>query len=303
VKGNLVVGASGLVGSHLMQQLRAQGKDATGTYLGRFDPGLRFLDFCDQAASAALLKEVSPAVVYFPAANPNVEWAEQYPDEARRTNVTGAQALLKLAQDAGAKIVYYSSEYVFDGAHGPYREDDTPNPISVYGRLKLEMEEFILKQMPEALILRTTVVYGWEQQPKNYVQRLVASLRAGETEVRAPTDQISSPTFAVNLARASIELAAGHSGIFHVAGDARCSRYEFALAVADTFALRSDSITGVSTASLGQLAPRPLNAGLLVEKAKSVMSAPLRPYQEGLVGMRALEPSIVFTDGDPMRAI
>lgn len=281
----LVIGASGLVGGALLRQL---GPDAVGTFHTRARPGLRPLDASDQQAVAALVAEVTPEVIYFPAANPNVDWCERDPVAAEAANLSPLRATLAAAP--GIRIVAYSSDYVFDGRAGPYRETDAVSPLSVYGRLKVELESLVLAA--GGTVIRPTWVFGAEPEPaKNFVLRLIASLRRGEP-ARLPADQVATPTDADDLARASIRIAAisgeGGRGLWHVAGPDRLARDAFGRIVAEVFELDPGQITGVPTAELGQAAARPLDGGLRCERYRAHFgSAPARPVREALAALRA----------------
>lgn len=280
----LVIGASGLVGGALMRQL---GAGAVGTFHTRARPGLRPLDAGDPQAVAALIRTVAPEVIYFPAANPNVDWCEREPAAAEAANLGPLRATLEAAP--GIPVVAYSSDYVFDGHAGPYRETDATAPLSVYGRLKVELEALVLAA--GGTVIRPTWVFGSEPEPaKNFVLRLVASLRRGEA-VRLPGDQVATPTDADDLARASLRIAAlgaAGRGIWHVAGPDRIARDAFGRIVAEVFGLDPALISGVPTAQLGQAAARPLDGGLLCERYRSHFgTAPVRPIRTALAELRA----------------
>jgi dTDP-4-dehydrorhamnose reductase len=271
----LVIGASGLVGTALMRALRDAGVAAVGTYGAHAQPGLRPLDVRDAAAVRACIADTAARVVYLPASLTNVDYCETHPDESMATNVDGVRHVAA----CGVRVVYFSSDYVFAGDAGPYRESDPVCPISVYGRHKVLAEQTL---DAGALILRTTVVYGPEAQGKNFVHRLVQTLREGKT-MRVPADQIGSPTYAPNLGRAAVALERrGATGVYHLAGPERASRYDFARAAAITFGLDPAGLRPVTTAELGQDAARPLNAGMVCAKAQAELSFPLVGYHEGL---------------------
>jgi dTDP-4-dehydrorhamnose reductase len=290
----LVIGASGLVGSHLMGALRAAGEEVVATSLAHPAAGRIPLDLRDEAAVRRCLERCRPDTIYLPASLTHVDYCQAHPGESFATNVGGVRHVVTVARPLRARIVYFSSDYVFAGDAGPYAEDDPVRPLSVYGQHKVLAE----MSLPEdALIVRTTVVYGPEEQGKNFVIRLRGLLAAGQ-ELRVPSDQVGSPTFAPNLARAAVTLArSGARGIFHVAGPERASRYEFALEAARVFGLRSDLLRPVSSHELDQIAPRPLNAGMRVERAQAQLPFPLLGFREGLRLLRDGEPA-----GGPMRA-
>jgi len=282
----LVIGASGLVGSHLLAALKEAGDPATGTYHAMAAPGLGPLDVRDAAAVTACFAADRPEVVYLPASLTHVDFCETHERESHAVNVGGVLNVIRAAAAAGARIVYFSSDYVFAGDAGPYREGDPVSPLGVYARHKVEAE----RALPEsALIVRTTVVYGYEAQRKNFVYRLRRVLSEGG-EIKVPSDQVNSPTYAPNLAQASVALAStGKRGIYNVAGPVRANRYEFALEAARVFGLDPTRIRPVSTAELGQDARRPLDAGLVPDKAQHELAFPLIDYRAGLRALRDLE--------------
>lgn len=255
-----MIGGSGLVGSAL---LRAIGPQATGTYRSRPVDGLRHLDAHDVASLRDLVDAVEPAVVFFPAAEPNVDWCELHPDEAREANVVPALAALDAARGHGASFVFFSTDYVFDGQDGPYEESADVHPLGVYGAHKREVEERVLEA--GCTVVRTTTVFGTELPPgKNFVLRLVARLRAGEVAT-IPSDQLATPTWSDDLARASVAVA-HDPGVWHAAGPDLMSRIQFARLIARTFDCDELLIRPVSTDELRQPARRPLRAGLRTEK-------------------------------------
>jgi dTDP-4-dehydrorhamnose reductase len=260
----LVVGAEGQVGGALLERLGAT-MCARTWFETPWPDGLRF-DLADDDA-AALIARTRPDVVFVAAGLTHVDRCESERDLAFRVNADGPGALAAAARAAGARTVYYSTEYVFDGRDGPYSEEDEPHPLSVYGESKLAGEHAVLAADPAALVLRTTVVYGPEEQGKNFVYRLAAHLREG-TEIRVPADQVSSPTYNRDLASASVALVAqGATGIVNVVGPEILSRAAFAGRIARILGLDPGPIRAVETSAFGPgFAPRPLRAGLRVDR-------------------------------------
>jgi dTDP-4-dehydrorhamnose reductase len=276
----LVIGASGQVGGALLRHL---GPRAVGTYRSRPLAGLRFLDAHDRSSTRALLDEFQPEVVFFPAAEPNVDWCELHPDDARQANVVPALETLAETTATGAQMVFFSTDYVFDGQTGPYDEDDEPNPLSVYARHKHQIEESVRKA--GGTVVRTTTVYGWEPSPgKNFVLRLVANLRKGE-RVTVPSDQLATPTWSAELATGAAAVAE-RPGIWHVAGPEFLSREGFARLIAEVFALDESLIASVPTASLNQPARRPLRGGLRTDKLRRETGLTFLPVREALLRLR-----------------
>lgn len=283
----LVIGGSGLVGSALLRRL---GPDGVGTYRTRPRPGLRPLDAGDPDAVRRLVASVGPDVIFFPAANANVDACEREPEAAARENLEPLRATLAAA--GHVPVVAYSSDYVFDGRSGPYAEDAPVSPISVYGRLKVELERLVMDA--GGTIIRTTGVFGWEEPPaKNFVLRLAASLARGE-RARVPNDQIANPTYADDLAAASLEIAQDASGgLWHVAGADLLARDAFARLVAEAFGADPGLIDGVPTSALGQAAQRPLRGGLTCRRYRERFGAtPVRPVRGALAAVRARRASL-----------
>jgi dTDP-4-dehydrorhamnose reductase len=243
------------------------------------------LDARDARAFDSLISRARPEVIFFPAANANVDWCEDHPAEAEALNLDPLRTALVAA--AEIPVVAYSSDYVFNGGEGPYSEEDLVTPLSVYGRLKVELERLVIAA--GGTVIRSTGVFGWEPPPgRNFVLRLAASLRKGE-RVSVPNDQIATPTYVEDLAAASVELARdGVRGIWHVAGTDLLARDAFGRLVAEAFGLAGDLIEGVPTAALAQRAPRPLRGGLRCGRYQTHFGvAPVRSVRVALAELRA----------------
>jgi dTDP-4-dehydrorhamnose reductase len=282
----LLLGATGLVGTHLRAALR--GRDVVTTSHRTSLPGGVALDITDAVAAARLVRETRPGVIVVAAANAFVEACEREPGATRAVNV---DAVRRLAEGApSAVLVVFSSEYVFDGLSGPYGEDDRPSPINEYGRQKAALEKLAAERAAH-LVCRVSGVYGWSTARTSFVCQLVDRLRLGQ-RFRVPADQLITPTPAPDLAAAVVQLVdQGARGIFHVAGPEVLPRPEFARRAAESFGLDSSLLDSVPTAALGLVAPRPLNAGLRTDKLRAFLGGRgLSPSVEGLAAMRETEP-------------
>jgi dTDP-4-dehydrorhamnose reductase len=279
----LIVGASGFVGGALQS---VYGADAVGTYCNHPVEGLHQLDMRDAAAVQRLLREIQPALIIHPAAQPHVDWCEDHVQESHDINVTGTRNVAAAARAVGARYVFFSTDYVFNGAAGPYREDATLDPPNVYGRHKLEAERLIADTLDDYLIVRVCNVYGVERQGKNFVMGLLAKGRQGEP-MNVPSDQWGNPTYADNLAAAVRELAAAsHRGVFHVVGPEHLDRVSFARLACRVFGLDPSFLRPRTTAELAQRARRPLRGGLDTSKVRGVLSTELLAPREGLELMK-----------------
>jgi dTDP-4-dehydrorhamnose reductase len=271
VPKTLVVGATGQVGLQMMKALEDRGRGALPAAriarAGGLSLDLGELD--SEATAAALLDGQLLDVVLCVGAMTHVDGCETEPELAYRVNARGPAVLAGYARRRGLPFVYFSTEYIFDGLKenpGPYAEDASPNPLSVYGRSKLMGEREVLDAHPDALILRTTVVYGPDDRQMNYIYSLMRNLSTG-IPMRVPQDQISTPTYNRDLARTTLGLAdAGARGVFHVAGPELLGRLEFAQLVAAHLDLDASLLRGMQTAEMGQVASRPLWAGLSTAK-------------------------------------
>jgi dTDP-4-dehydrorhamnose reductase len=279
----LIVGASGFIGGALQLVF---GDDAVGTYFNHPVDRMRQLDIRDAAAVRRAVGDVRPDLIIHPAAQPHVDWCEDHPQESYDINVAGTRHVVEAARAAGARYVFFSTDYVFNGAAGPYREGAETDPLNVYGRHKLEAERLIAATLQDFLIVRVCGVYGVERQGKNFVMALRAHGRRGEP-MNVPSDQWGTPTFGDNLADAVKELAlSAHSGIYHVVGPEHLDRVSFARLACEVFELDPRFLQPRTTAELNQRARRPLRGGLDANKARGVLVTPLVAPRRGLELMK-----------------
>jgi dTDP-4-dehydrorhamnose reductase len=225
--------------------------------------------------------------VFFAAAYTHVDGCEADPARAFAVNRDAPAAAAREAARRRTPFVVYSTEYVFDGIAEPYAEDAAPRPLSVYGRSKLECEQAVLAAHPDALVIRTSVLYGIDRQQKNFVYQTVRRARARE-RMKVPNDQRSSPTYVEDLATASIALVGKREhGVLHVAGPEILDRARFAQAICEAFGFDPGLVDPVPTAALAQPTPRPLAAGLSIDRARS-LGIMMRDPVAGLTAMREL---------------
>jgi dTDP-4-dehydrorhamnose reductase len=236
----------------------------------------------DAAAVRALFARVTPELVLLPAAQPNVDRCELEPAESQAINVDGTRHVADACAAAGARLVFFSTDYVFDGEAGPYPADAAPAPINVYGRHKLEAERIVSRTVTDHLIVRACGVYGYQAAGKNFVMALARLGAAGEP-MRVPHDQWGTPTLAENMAEAVRELAlAGRRGVFHPVGPDYLSRIDFARLAADVLGHDPGFLRPVSTPELKQPARRPLKGGVDSRATQAVLRTRLVGAREGL---------------------
>ena len=245
------------------------------------------LDITNQKMTFGLIKEVNPDYIMHTAAHTGVDYCEIHRSEAYNVNVAGTRNIAKASGEIGAKLVYVSTDYVFDGAKGMYSEGDMTNPINHYGKTKLEGEHVVKTICEDWIIARTSVLYGWNPAKPNFVTWALDELIAGN-RIRIVNDQFNSPTLADNLADMLIELIKrDEHGVFHTSGGERISRYDFATKIAEIFDLNSGLIEPITSDQLNWTAKRPADSSLDVSKISNI-EKPLT-IEESLEKMRQLQ--------------
>lgn len=278
VQRNLIIGASGQVGGALVEALGKH--NCIGTYesticstkSGFMKVSLEDL-LKDKKSCSELLFSLRPHVIYLCAAFTWVDGCELNEDKAFNINSFAPQRIAEEAQRVGAKVVYFSSDYIFDGTNGPYHESCSPNPINIYGRSKYEGERLVLEACPNALIIRTTIIYGPEEQGKNFIYQLVNSLQQGRVFLCAG-DQVGTPTYNRDLASMTLGLVrANAKGVYNCVGKEVFDRYTFACKCATLLGYDVDLIISVTTdVSVQQgKAKRGLKLGLVMEKTLNIL--------------------------------
>jgi dTDP-4-dehydrorhamnose reductase len=285
---SLIFGASGQVGQALIRELDAKQWKWDGTCHDHpIDARLTKIDLADLDKVSALVKVLKPQAVFMPSGFTWVDGCEDQQERAMRVNAMAPEMVAMECKRLGSALVFYSTDYVFGENGGPYSEKAPTEPLGVYGASKLEGEQRVMKACPDALVLRTSVVYGPEPQGKNTVYQVIKNLAAG-VPMTFPNDQITSPTYNRDLARASVELVEGlEKGVWNVTGPEVLDRATFARMAASVFNLNPDLLRDSDTESLAQKAKRPLGAGLLIEKLVQRLGWKPRGPMEGLQAMKA----------------
>ncbi len=264
----LVTGASGLVGGNCARGLRECGHAVLGTHRSYPTDDTVPLDLThDDAhdlAGNADVQAFAPDTIVHCAAYTHVDGSEQDPERSLRENVGATARVVEYAQSVDARVVFISSDYVFDGTAGPYDESATPNPVNVYGRHKLEAEQVVATLGERHHIVRVTNVYGDEARGKNFVARLLAMALAGTSEtVRAPTDQYATPINAADIGRAiAAILESPQPGVFHLGSSDYLNRLELAELVLARVPGHQVTLEPITTPELDPPAQRPLQGGL-----------------------------------------
>jgi dTDP-4-dehydrorhamnose reductase len=282
----VVIGGSGQIGGWLLRHLALRGHEAVGTFASVPVPGLHRLDSAGPD-TLAWLREQRPDVVFYPAGLTWVDGCERDPALAAASNLDQPLTIARAACEAGARFVYFSTDYVFDGSAGPSGESDAPAPLNVYGRVKLQAERALAEEFDDAvLVARTCWVYGPERQGKNFAYQLVRALRDGRP-FACPSDQWANPSYGPDVALAAVRCAEERlGGVIHLAGPRWTDRPSFARAIAEAFGLDASPVRIAPTGELNQGAPRPLRSGLRSERLGSFLPGLIRDLPEALADFR-----------------
>ena len=276
----LVTGAAGLLGTAVVAGASERGHDPLALAHGA-------LDVTDAPAVRRAVGAARPDAVVHCAAYTAVDRAEAEPERARAVNRDGTRHVAEAAAAAGSRLVYVSSDYVFDGGKAtPYLPDDEPRPLSVYGRTKLEGERAAQEAGGSVLTVRTSWLYG---AGSGFVPAILRRARAGEA-LRVVDDQRGRPTWAPHAAAALLDLLEREAeGVWHVAGQGECTWLELAH---EALALEGLEVhlEAVSSAEYGAPAARPAYSVLDLEATEERLGRTLPHWRQGLRGYLQAEP-------------
>ena len=279
----LITGASGLYGSKLAQMALAKNIEVYSSAIQGLSVYGSFvkLDISGKEQVEEAFKTIKPDVVVHAATLTDVDKCELNKELAWKVNVEGTRNIVEAAKNAGSFLVYISTDYVFSGDKGNYKETDKPGPINYYGLTKLKAEEIVQTQK-EYFIGRPSVIYGSTPAAGkvNFALWLIETLRKGE-RVKIVTDQWNTPTLNTNLAEITLEVIERRvTGIYHTCGATRVSRLEFAEQIAEAFGLDTGLIDKVPSSQFTWPAKRPMDSSLDTSKAqKTLQKKPLEMAQ------------------------
>ena len=234
------------------------------------------------------VKRIKPHFIIHCAALTSVDYCEEHPNEAYNQNVLASIKIAEVAKKIGAFFIYISTDGVFSGEKGNYKEDDIPNPINIYGRTKLEAEQKISSIHSHSCIVRTNI-YGWNKRNKFSLAEWMLKKLINNEELPGLKDVYFSPILVNDLAKALFKLQEkNYRGIIHVTGSESCSKLDFAYMIAEVFALDKGLIKPISIHELGLKAPRGENTSLNVSKAEKILKVHLPKVKDGLKEMKKL---------------
>lgn len=291
MKTVLVTGSNGLLGQKITAAILA-GKQfnlvATSKGENRFKSthGYEYaeMDISDPVQVRAVLGQYKPDAIIHTAALTNVDKCETEKEIAYALNVEAVKTLIKVCEEYNIQLVHLSTDFIFDGAHGPYDELGIPNPLSYYGETKFEAEEIIKSSRCKWTILRTIIVYGIisDASRSNIVLWAKDALEKG-TPINVVNDQWRMPTLAEDLADACLAaIEKDARGVFNVSGKDMMSISELVFRVADFWHLNKELITEISSASLNQAARRPVKTGFILDKTIKELDYAPHSFEQGL---------------------
>jgi dTDP-4-dehydrorhamnose reductase len=282
----LVTGAHGFVAGSVLAQA---GPDWELHAMSRGEPLLRGpritwhqCDPSDPAALAAVFRESKPAAVIHAAALADIDFCQSNPGPARRVNVDLTRSLATLCSNAGARLVFCSTDTVFDGERAPYREQDPTGAVNLYAETKVQAEEIVLGLGPRAVVARLALVVGLPVlgAGNSFLARLAASLKAGR-EVAVPAREVRTPIDVLTAGRALLELAHGRlHGCIHLAGNDRLNRLELTRRIAVRLGLSAERV--VDAAPAPGRAARPRDVSLDNTLARQRLTTPMLAFDDGL---------------------
>lgn len=242
------------------------------------------LDLCDTSRLDQAFGEVHPGVLIHAAAMADIDFCEAHQDVAERVNVGVTQDLVRLCSQHQTRMITMSTDTVFDGERAPYKEEDRPEPVNFYGRTKVKGESIVLNGLKNALVVRTSLVMGLPMLDagNSFLSRNLSSLEQGKT-LEITDQEIRTPVDVITLARVLLETAGNDlTGILHVAGDDRLSRYEMTRRILEHFGYPADRVVAKDAATVPGRARRPRDVSLDNRKARSALTTPMRGLEQGL---------------------
>lgn len=251
----LVTGYNGQLGYDIVRELKNRGVNDTDI----IPTDVKDMDITDRDAVIKKVTEVKPDVIFHNAAWTNVDGAEDSKELCEKVNYLGTKNMVDAAKMVGAKIVYISTDYVFDGTKdGMYEVNDQTNPLSVYGMTKYQGEEAV-RSYDNHFIVRISWVFGING--KNFI-RTMLKLSESRNELNVVADQVGSPTYTVDLARLLVDMVSTNKyGTYHANNEGFCSWAEFAKYIFDSSNIDM-KVNAIPTSSYPQKATRPLNSKL-----------------------------------------
>lgn len=297
----IITGSNGLLGQKLVKALTAI-KDfdviATSKGANRIQDKSGYvyedLDITNKNQVSVLFKKHMPDAVINTAAMTNVDACETDKEACEALNVTAVKNMVEVLEDLSKALnvttaekphfIHLSTDFIFDGKAGPYKENDEPNPLSYYGWSKMESERIVKESNLKWCILRTIIVYGIvDDMSRSNIILWAKDALEKKQEIKVVDDQFRSPTLAEDLAQGCLlALVKEATGIYHISGKDIMSILELVYRVADFFNLDKSTITAIKSSNLNQAAKRPPKTGFILDKARKELGYEPHSFEEGL---------------------
>jgi len=291
MKTVLTTGSNGLLGQKITEKILAEGRVklvATSKGANRYPikSGYEYveMDILNPEQIRAVIEEYKPDAIIHTAAMTNVDTAEADKALCYKLNVDAVQSLISLCKEMDIQLIHLSTDFVFDGADGPYHEEDAVNPLSHYGESKVLAEKLLKDSNVNWVILRTILVYGItnDMSRSNIVLWAKGALEKA-LPINVVNDQWRMPTLAEDLAEACILAVEKNArGIYHISGKDYMSIADLVRKVADYWGLDQSIIAEVSSEGLNQSAKRPIRTGFVLDKAMKDLGYNPHSFEEGL---------------------
>jgi len=288
MKSILITGSNGLLGQTLVNRLlNSEYKIhaiSRGINLNQCDFKYYDVDITHKNELLQLIDTIKPNYIINAAAMTNVDYCENHQQECDTINVAAVKILIEAAQKHNAHLVHISTDFVFDGITGHYKEADKTNPLSYYGQSKLKSEKLFENTSISYTILRTILVFGFlpHLKQKNILLWLLEKM-ANKTPLTMVDDQLRMPTYVEDLASASIAaVQTKQNGLYHISSSELMNMYDLTLAVADVFGYDTDLITAIPTEKLHQPAKRPKITGFDISKAQNDLNFTPKSFKSAL---------------------
>ncbi|MBX3241253.1 MAG: SDR family oxidoreductase [Chitinophagaceae bacterium] len=287
----LITGTNGLLGQYLVRDCVQKGYTVVATGRGECklsrdtlgNAVYKKMDITDKVAVETVLMETRPDIIIHAAAMAQPDACELDRAACSVTNVEATRYICDVAESINAKVIYISTDFVFDGKSGPYNEEGIPDPVNYYGQSKLDAEK-IVQQLPKWTIVRTILVYGniLTGARSNIVTWVKDNLEKGNN-IKVVNDQVRTPTYVEDLSRGILLVVEKDAeGIYHISGKEVFTPYEIALQIADFFGLDKSLMEKVDASVFTQPAVRPLKTGFIIEKAEKELGFNPVSFKEGI---------------------
>ncbi len=269
----LVTGSAGLVGQQVVKDLSKSNQVFSCYNESKPEYGDSVkMDLKNYEMVSSILTEIKPDVVIHLGAMTGVDLCEKEKTSASEINTKATEIIAKECSKLNSFLVYVSTDYVFDGNLGMYKEDDVTNPLGFYGKSKLEGEKAVQNFSTNWCIARTSTPFGLHPTKKSFPMWVIENLQK-QKQIDVLIDQFTSPTYIPNLSRMLIEISERRiTGIIHAAGASKISRYQMASMVSDKLNLDGTLLKQISMNKMKWVAQRPKDSSLDVSRASSILN-------------------------------